>query len=196
MHPARKLRLWAQSATLLSLVVAQAHAADYGSGAISDKAFNPAISLILDGQYASYSNNDTARDVPGFQLGEEAGGFAEGFTLNESELNLQANVDDKFYGASTISFGYDGGETSVEMEEAYLQTLTLPAGLQVKAGKFFSGIGYINAIHGHATSFVDDPLPYRVMFGGRLSDAGVQLTWTAPTILYIQLGAELLSGNS
>lgn len=167
-----------------------------GGGAVSDKAFNPAISLILSGQFASYSNNKKARDVPGFQLDSEAGGFAEGIALNESELNLSANIDDKFYAASTISFGSDGGETVVDVEEMYFQTLGLPAGMQIKAGRFFSAVGYLNSIHGHATAFVDDPLPYRVLLGGRLADAGIQLTWTAPTILYLQLGAELFSGNS
>jgi hypothetical protein len=167
-----------------------------GGSAVSDKAFNPAISLILDGQFASYSNGDKVRDIPGFQLGKEAGGFAEGLVLNESELNLSASIDDKFYAASTISFASDGGETAVDVEEVYFQTLALPAGLQIKAGRFFSGIGYINAVHGHATAFVDDPLPYRVLLDGRLADTGIQLTWTAPTILYLRLGTELFSGNS
>ncbi len=167
-----------------------------GSSAISDKAFNPAISLILNGQYSSHSNHQELRDVPGFQQGGEASGFGEGFELNESELNLQANIDDKFFANSTIALESEGGETEVAVEEAFLQTLTLPAGLTLKGGKFYSGVGYINGIHSHATSFVGDPLAYRVMMNGRLADTGVQMSWTAPTILYMQFGAELFAGNS
>ncbi|MBD3649068.1 MAG: hypothetical protein HUJ31_16820, partial [Pseudomonadales bacterium] len=167
-----------------------------GSRAVSDKAFNPAISLILDGQFGSFSNDEELRDVPGFQLGEESGAFDEGFTLNESELVLQANVDDKFFAFATVALEYEAGETHVALEEAWLQTLTLPSGLQLKAGQFFSGVGYLNGFHPHATDFVDDPLPYRVFLDGRFADAGVQLTWTPATLLYMQFGAELLAGNS
>lgn len=166
-----------------------------GGSAVSDKSFNPAISLILDGQYAAYSNDTELRDVPGFQQGGEAGGFDEGFALNEGELVLEANIDDKFFASSTVAFESEGGETHVELEEAYLQTLALPAGMTLKAGKFFSGIGYLNEIHPHATPFVDDPLPYRVMLGGRLSDTGIQFVWTPATLLYMQFGGELLSGS-
>ncbi len=163
--------------------------------AISDKEFNPAVSLILDGQHASFSSNREVRDVPGFQLGEEAGTFDEGLALNEGELVLQANIDDKFFGFATAAFETAGDETEVALEEAYFQTLALPAGLTLKAGKFFSGIGYLNEIHRHATSFADDPMPYRVMMGGRLGDTGIQFSWTPPTLLYMQFGGELLSGS-
>lgn len=167
-----------------------------GSRSLSDRAFNPAISLILDGQYGSYSNDARERDVPGFQLGEESGGFEEGFTLNESELNLQANIDDKFFAFATVALESEAGDAHVALEEAWLQTLALPAGLQLKAGRFFSGVGYLNGFHPHATDFADDPLAYRVFFDGRLADTGVQMTWTPATLLYMQFGAELMAGNS
>lgn len=167
-----------------------------GSSAVSDKAFNPAISLILDGKYTNFSNDSAPRDIPGFQLGAEAGGGEQGLALGESELNLQANIDDKFFAATTIAFGYDAGETETAVEEAYLQTLALPAGFTLKAGRFYSGVGYLNGIHSHATGFADDPLPYRALLNGRLADAGIQLNWTAPTILYAQFGIEAFSGNS
>jgi hypothetical protein len=165
------------------------------STATSDKAFNPAISLILDGQFANFSHEEEARDVPGFQLGGEAGGFDQGFLLNESELVMSANIDDKFYAYATLALEIEGDETHAALEEAYLQTLALPGGLTMKAGKFFSGVGYLNGFHRHATSFATDPLPYRVMFGGRFIDTGMQMTWTPPTLLYTQIGAEYLAGH-
>lgn len=161
------------------------------SSATSDKAFNPAISLILSGQFASYGNELDESEWAGFQLGGEAGEREPGFSLRESELNLQANVDDKFFGQSTIAFGSEG----VEVEEAFLQTLALPDGLKVKAGKFFSGIGYLNRAHPHADEFVDNPLVYDAFLGGRYSDAGVQLSWLAPTATYLDAGVELMAGD-
>ncbi len=175
-----------------------AMAPDVGSGgsAISDKAYNPAISLILNGRFETHSFDESTRDIPGFQLGGEAGAWDQGLLLGESELNLQANIDDKFFASATLALESEDGETGVALEEAFLQTLALPAGFTLKAGQFYSGVGYLNGMHPHATSFLGDPLPYRTMFGGRLADAGVQLNWTAPTILYTQLGLEVLAGNS
>ncbi len=167
-----------------------------GASATSNRAFNPAISLILGGSYVTASNDNELRNVPGFQLGGETGAFDQGLLLGESELTLSANIDDKFYAASTIALETEAGETEVAVEEAYLQTLGLPGGLTMKAGQFFSGIGYHNGFHSHATSFVDAPLPYQVLLGGRYADAGMQTTWTAPTVTYLQLGAEIFSGNA
>ena len=35
--------------------------------------FNPAISLVLDGRFASFDNNPEDYEIPGFALGNEAG---------------------------------------------------------------------------------------------------------------------------
>lgn len=59
------------------------------------KGFNPDISLILDGRYASISNS-TDYALPGYFLGGEAGRGEEGFHLGHSELILSGNIDDLF----------------------------------------------------------------------------------------------------
>ncbi len=156
-------------------------------------AFNPAISVILDGQYSHQSLDPADYAIPGFALGEEAGPGDRGYSLGESELSLSANVDNFFYGALTASIAPEGG---IDVEEAYLQTLALPYGLGVKAGRFFSAIGYLNEQHSHAWDFVDAPLAYRAMLGTQYGDDGIQLTWTAPTDLYIVFGGELFRGDA
>ncbi len=60
--------------------------------------FNPAISLILDGQFTNFSQNSNSYAIPGFALAGETGPGDEGLRLGESELAISANVDDKFYG--------------------------------------------------------------------------------------------------
>jgi hypothetical protein len=153
-------------------------------GAIGSTAFNPAISLILDGKYTSYSDG-----VPGLTgaLVGETEGIAEGFSLSESELVASANIDDKFYGYFVLA---------AELEEAWIQTLALPGGLGVKAGQFFSDIGYQNIRHPHTWDFVEAPLPYAAFLGGNLADAGVQVRWLAPTALFVEIGGELLRGDA
>jgi hypothetical protein len=162
---------------------------------LSDNAFNPAFSVILDGRYGSFSNDPEDYRLPGFQLGDEAGSGEESFHLGESELNASANIDDRFYGWFTAALHSEDGETEVELEEAYLETLGLGAGFTIKAGRFFSEIGYLNPFHVHAWDFVDAPLIYRGLFGDQFNDDGVQIRWVAPTPLYVQLGTELLRGG-
>src|SRR5690606_8770543 len=144
------------------------------------------------GQFAHFSRYEEEAGLAGFQLGGEAGERVEGFSLRESELNLRANIDDKFFGAATIAFGEEGAA----VEEAYLQTLALPDAFVLKAGRFLSGVGYLNGTHPHADEFVDNPLVYDAFLGGRYADAGVQLTWLAPTITYLRFGTELMAGES
>ncbi|MEW8346647.1 MAG: TonB-dependent receptor [Candidatus Thiodiazotropha sp.] len=156
--------------------------------------FNPDISLILDGRYSAF-DNESEYELPGFMLGGEAGRGEEGLHLGHSELAISANVDDLFFGKLTAAIADHEGETEVELEEAFIETLALGNGLSVKAGRFFSAIGYLNQQHAHAWDFVDAPLVYRGLFGEQLIDDGVQIGWVAPTDIYLQVGGELLRGE-
>ncbi len=171
----------------LALVAGAAPAAEGGG-------FNPDISLILDGRYSAY-DNDTEYELPGFMLGGEAGRGEEGFHLGHNELAVSANVDDMYYGKMTAVLHDHEGETEVELEEAYIETLALGNGLAVKGGRFFSGIGYLNDQHPHAWDFADAPLVYRGLFGDQLRDDGLQVSWVAPTDLYFRLGGEITRGE-
>ena len=159
-------------------------------------AFNPAIGVILNAHARYLSQDLDVFRIPGFSLPEEAGIGSEGLSLGESELNFTANIDDKFYGSLTAALVEEDGETGVELEEAYIQTLALPAGLTLKGGRFFSNIGYLNPTHTHADDFEDRPLPYRAFLNNQFGDDGVQLRWIAPTDLLVEVGGELLRGSS
>jgi hypothetical protein len=155
--------------------------------------FNPSIGVVLVGTAADFSpDNDFA--VPGFMSDEEAGPGADGFSVGESELNARANIDDRFFGNLTLAIADEDGATEVELEEAWFETLALPQGLQLRGGRFFSGVGYRNQFHRHADDFVDRPLPYRVFMNGQYIDDGVQVRWLAPTDQYLEFGAEWLRG--
>ena len=163
--------------------------------ASGQNSFNPAISVILDGRHASFDNDPKDYELPGFALGPEAGLGEKGFSVGHTELVMSANIDDKFYGKMTIAVADHEGETEVELEEAFIQTLGLGNGLTIKAGRFYSEIGYLNQQHAHTWDFADAPLIYRGLFGNQLIDDGLQVTWIAPTDTYFQLGTELLSGS-
>jgi hypothetical protein len=158
-------------------------------------AFNPAISAILLGNYWGYSRNPDHYALPGFPLGGGAGLAPEGLGLDESELSLSANIDDRFFGALTLALEH-GGDTSVAVEEGYVEALGLPAGLGLKLGRFFSEVGYLNTSHAHAWDFADEPLAYRAFLGGQYGDDGVQLRWLAPVALFLEVGGEVNHGAS
>ena len=161
-------------------------------GAYRDgRAFNPAVSLILSGHFSRFSRSPDSYAIPGFVLGSESSPGEEGLALSESELVLSANVDDKFFGRFTVALT---PENEAEVEEAFVQTLALPGGFTVQAGRFFSEIGYLNAKHPHTWDFVDLPLSYRAMLHNQYVDDGVQLRWVAPTEWFLELGAEAFRG--
>ncbi|HXI50986.1 MAG TPA: hypothetical protein VNH84_05760, partial [Candidatus Saccharimonadales bacterium] len=78
--------------------------------------------------------------------------------------------------------------TTIEAEEAYLETVALPANLQVKAGQYFTEFGRLNATHPHTWDFVDQPLVMGRFFGeDGLRNPGVRVSWLAPTPFYSEL---------
>ena len=157
----------------------------------ASNAFNPDISLILTGTYANRSK-DSNFHISGFQAAGDIGPGSRGWSLGESELGVYASVDDKFYGGLNLALAPDN---SVGVEEAFIQTTALPAGLTVKAGRFFSGIGYLNEQHAHTWDFVDNPLAYQAFLGNQYGDDGLQIKWLAPLDLFLELGAEFGRGR-
>lgn len=158
------------------------------------KGFNPDISLILDGRYSSISNSSDYA-LPGFMLGGEAGRGEKGFSLGHNELILSGNIDDMFFSKLTAAITDHESETEVELEEAFIETLGLGGGTTIKAGRFFSDIGYLNSHHAHTWDFADAPLVYRALFGNQIKGDGVQVSWLAPTDLYLKVGAEVTRGS-
>jgi hypothetical protein len=104
--------------------------------------------------------------------------------FDELELGLQSVVDP--YGRADVFMSFTPG--GVDVEEAYFTTLTLPAGFQVRAGKFFSPFGRENQQHPHVWDFVDAPLgSTRVLAEDVLSGPGVDVSWLTPLPWYAEL---------
>ncbi|HKC34667.1 MAG TPA: hypothetical protein VKB95_01350 [Chitinophagaceae bacterium] len=150
----------------------------------SSLSFNPDIGVIGDFQGSYISRGKRNFD----------------FYLNETEVSLQATVDPYARADFFISFGRDPetGEYGVEVEEGYLTTLSLPARLQLKVGKFRQAVGRINTTHPHALPFIDMPNAYVNYFGEEgLNDEGLSLSWLLPTkAVYQELIFQVTSGFS
>ena len=157
-------------------------------------AFNPAISMIITGNYNDLSLDPATYRIAGFMPPPEGEGPGDrSFNLGESELTVSANVDPYFFANVTAAIQ---GDNSIDVEEAYFKTLALNHGFTLKGGRFFSGTGYLNEVHSHNWDFVDQPLVYQAFFAGQLAQDGAQLRWLAPTDYFIELGAEAGSGRS
>jgi len=97
--------------------------------------------------------------------------------FEELELGVQSVIDPYARADIFISFTPEG----VDVEEAYLTSLSLPGSLQIRAGKFFSPFGRQNQQHPHVQEFVDAPLARnRLVATEVLSGPGVDVAWLAP----------------
>ncbi|MDP1644389.1 MAG: TonB-dependent receptor [Thiobacillus sp.] len=155
----------------------------------ASNSFNPEISLILQGGYAHLKDLPERR-ITGFLPDGTAGGATRGFSVDDSELVLAANIDPYFRGYFNAVLN-DG---TVGVEEAWFQTLALGSGLTLKGGRFRSGTGYQNEQHPHAWDFATNSLMVEALFGEGYGNDGLQLKWVAPTDLFTELGAEIGRG--
>jgi hypothetical protein len=143
--------------------------------------------LGLVGTFAA--GGSTAGDIEG---GTQLGGHdpnQRGFTVQGVEMNIQGAVDPYFRGNANILFSLDsGGESFMELEEAWLETASLPWGLQLRAGQMFSDFGRINSQHPHSWAFVDSPLVNARLLGpDGLRNPGARASWLMPTPFFSEL---------
>ncbi len=120
-----------------------------------------------------------------------------GFSLRNAELVLDGAVDPYFKGFANIVFKLDQhNETSVELEETYLQTSDLPLNLQARAGQFFANFGRQNPQHPHQWAFVDQPIILNRAFGpDGLRNIGAQVSWLAPLPFYTEASLGIYKGE-
>src|SRR5438067_6981342 len=144
------------------------------------------MNISFDGLFAlAYSS---ARDLNHIEVGDHDP-QQRGFNARNTELAFDGAVDPYFEGFANIVFKLDNdNETSVEVEEAFMQSTSLPYNLQLKAGQFFAAFGRLNSTHPHAWEFVDTPLVNGLFLGpDGLRGVGAQASWTLPLPWYSQL---------
>lgn len=119
----------------------------------------------------------------------------QGLGLGHSDLSINGPIGQRFEAQATAAAHTLDRKLEVELEEAWVQTRALPAGLQARAGRFASQLGYLNEQHPHTDDFVQRPLLHRAFLGGHWTDDGVRINWTAPTDLYVRFGLEAFRGR-
>jgi hypothetical protein len=150
--------------------------------------FNPAIGLVGETLF-SYRSRDSAETGS-----ERPGGFD--IFQRSVELDIAAAVDPfaKAYAVINATADAETGEATIGVEEAALQTTSLPWNLELKAGRFFGEFGKLSYIHDHELPFVNRPLVLDQYIGGESRTDGAQLSWLPPLPHYMSVVAGVGNG--
>jgi hypothetical protein len=156
---------------------------------------NAYVDIGLVGTVAA--GGSTASDIEG---GTQLGGHdpnQRGFTLQGIELNLAGAVDPYFRGSVNLSYALDSeNESAFELEEAWMETISLPLNLQLRGGQIYTDFGRQNSIHLHRWAFVDVPLVNGRFFGpDGLRNPGARLSWLVPTPFYSELSVAVQNSH-
>jgi len=120
-----------------------------------------------------------------------------GFTVQNVELSFNAAVDPFFDAQANIIYLISAnGESVVELEEAFFLSRALPAGLQIKAGQFYTEFGRFNNQHPHTWAFVDQPvIASRLLGADGLRSQGARLSWLMPASWYSEIYFTVQNAN-
>ena len=179
---------------IMGAAASTAYASGVPGGSMSH---NPAFNVVLEGRYVD--QDETHFELPGFQATDDFGHmgvYENGFSTGHNSVNMGANITDQTSGVITFAIESHDGESTIDLEEAYFETKALGNGVVVKGGQFYSGIGNLNSVHDHAQDFANVSLVYLGMFGGHLSDSGLQLRWEQPETMNLRVGVEVTSGST
>jgi len=140
-----------------------------------------ALSVVLDMHAGGSTASDEA--LASIALGDHDP-KVRGFNVRNEELVVTADVDPWFFALLDVVFKIDEeGESSLELEEAYALTTSLPASLQLKVGQFFTEFGRSNPLHPHAWEFHNQPVILgRALGGDGWRGQGARLSWIAPAL--------------
>jgi hypothetical protein len=149
------------------------------SGAAAAKVFNPDISVI--GNFVGH-------------LGEVNPEERDSMALEEAEVAFEAFVDPYAKAKFFVAAGPEG----VELEEGYINFISLPWDLTAKVGKMKATFGKINPTHPHVRPWVDQPLVLSEFFGDEgLNDSGLSISKLFPNDsgLVIEATGEVFRGE-
>lgn len=128
-------------------------------------AFNPAIGMALDTALRS------------------ADGKA-GFDFRAAELNVEAPIDPFLKGWAVIT-GSNNNAKPVNVEEAALETTSLPCNLTVRGGRLFADFGRLAHFHDHELPVIARPRSLDAYIGGETRADGLEASYLFPMDAYL-----------
>ncbi|OGJ87369.1 MAG: hypothetical protein A2268_14545 [Candidatus Raymondbacteria bacterium RifOxyA12_full_50_37] len=145
------------------LFVSDGIAQSFQGGAVTQSKMNPAIAAV--GEFEASASDDKSLAHP-HQLRFLGG-----------DLDIYAYVDPYFKAEMVICLHHK----HAGFEEAYLESMTLPAGLKLRIGKFKAPFGKWNTVHGHALPVINMPACWERVFGeDGLNESGIAVSEMIP----------------
>jgi hypothetical protein len=148
--------------------------------ALTPSKMNPAIAAVGEFE-ASTSDNPEL-------------GHPHEIMFHGGDLDLYASVDPYFKAELVIAVS----DKEAGFEEAFLESMTIPAGLKVRVGKFKTPFGKWNTVHGHALPTITIPLSWELVFGEEgLNESGIAVSELLPFMpTYHEIIGLVLNGNN
>lgn len=146
------------------------------------------FTISLSGLFAAGGSSVDNDELAGLQAGGHDPN-KNGFTVQNVELTLAGTVGPYFDAQANIIYQIDAdGESVVELEEAFFTTRSLPYGLQIKGGQYYTEFGRHNVLHPHTWEFADAPVILTRLFGGDgLRSQGARVSWLTPADWYSEI---------
>ncbi len=159
--------------------------------------FNPAIGLVFETIFGYTQRRQRFVGGDGADAGGDVGTrLPSNFSsaLRTIELFASAEVD-PFARAYLIASGHaeginaqgseEFGKAAFEIEEAAIQTTSLPYNLSIRGGRFFSDWGFLGRRHAHDLPQIDVPPSLAQIFGNGNRTDGIELSWLVPAPFYL-----------
>jgi len=159
--------------------------------------FNPAIGLVFETIFGYTQRRQRFVGGDGADAGGDVGTrLPSNFSsaLRTIELFASAEVD-PFARAYLIASGHaeginaqgsEGfGKSFFEIEEAAIQSTSLPYNLSIRGGRFFSDWGFLGRRHAHDLPQIDVPPSLAQIFGNGNRTDGIELSWLVPAPFYL-----------
>lgn len=144
------------------------------------KAFNPdiGVSVLFLDQSSSRDSED------------------DGMMLQEAELQFSSDVDAYFTARVLFAIEEEDGETAIEPEEAFVESISLPH-ITLKVGKSKMPLGKHNQLHAHAFPFINAPLQNEVILGEEgLNETGIGVSGLLPASWFSELTFNYVQGEN
>jgi hypothetical protein len=146
------------------------------------------MNMSFDALFAAGASTANDNQIPMLQPGGHDP-IQRGFTVQNVETTFEGAVDPFFRAQANVVLQLDRrSETSIELEEAWAETTSLPGNLTIRAGQLLTDFGRLNSTHPHTWYFVDTPLVNARLLGpDGLRNPGARVSWLTPTPFYSEL---------
>ncbi len=121
-----------------------------------------------------------------------AQGFVDPYVRADVFFDFGEEVDiDRMRGARPVR------SVGASLEEAYITSLSLPWGFQLRGGRMRPQFGLLGHLHPHDLPQIDPPNVLSNFLGAeRLKENGVEVSWVAPTSFFLELRSGVFSGDN